>query len=293
MSAPQGNGGVQIQVSEQRTPVAISIANYLYQNPIMKQRTGLLNNTTDIDFFRYKRFERALLSDDYKNKQQNPKNGLIPINDAVEVQKVLVMLIQNQMLLPLNKLHYADIKAVKGWKPNKQKPTLKRSDKAVIDPDAYYGWLYQKPNPFILLYSILAIAGVFAVILFPLWPRIMKRGVWYLSMAALGLIGLFFATAIVRLIIYIISLVAFPKPFWLFPNLFEDCGVLESFQPLKEARRVMKMMKHFSQLNQPRPMKPSVPRPVPLSSKRERLPWKKLKSKNVYKFLYYKFNLQI
>lgn len=105
-------------------------------------------------------------------------------------------------------------------------------DKAHVDPDAYFAWIYTKPNPYILLYSILAVAGIFAVILFPLWPSFMKRGVWYLSMAALGLIGLFFATAIVRLIIYIISLVAFPKPFWLFPNLFEDCGVLESFQPL-------------------------------------------------------------
>ncbi|RLV94315.1 Translocation protein SEC62 [Spathaspora sp. JA1] len=227
-----GQNGVQIQVSPQRTPLATSLANYLYQNPIMKQRTGLLSNTTDLEFFRYKRFQRALLSDDYKSKQSNPKNGLIPINDTTEVQKVLVMLIQNQMILPVQKLHFDEIKAVKGWKPNRAKPTLKRSDKATIDADAYYGWLYQKPNPFIWLYSILAIVGVFAVILFPLWPRVMKRGVWYLSMGALGLIGLFFVTAIVRLIIYIVSLVAFPKPFWLFPNLFEDCGVIESFQPL-------------------------------------------------------------
>ena len=47
------------------------------------------------------------------------------------------------LLLPLQKLHYAEVKAVKGWKPNKEKPTLKRADKAVMDPDVYYGWLYQ------------------------------------------------------------------------------------------------------------------------------------------------------
>ncbi|KAL6453661.1 SEC62 Translocation protein SEC62 [Candida maltosa Xu316] len=235
MSAPAQqpqSGQFQVPTSTQRSPIATNVANYLFQNPILKQRTGLLDNTNDIEFFRYKRFERALLSDDYKQKQQNPKNGLVPITNTEDVQKIFVLLIQNQLLLPVTKLHYAEIKAVKGWKPNKDKPTLKRADKAVIDSNSYYGWLYQKPNPFILLYSVLAIAGVFTVILFPLWPNFMKRGVWYLSMGALGLIGLFFLTAIVRLIIYIISLVAFPKPFWLFPNLFEDCGVIESFQPV-------------------------------------------------------------
>ncbi|RCK61059.1 Translocation protein SEC62 [Candida viswanathii] len=228
----QQNGQFQVATSTQRSPVANNIANFLFQNPILKQRTGLLNNATDIEFFRFKRFQRALLSDEYKERQRNPKNGLIPINNAQDVQNVFVLLIQNQLLLPVTKLHYAEIKEVKGWKPNKEKPTLKRADKAVMDPNTYYAWLYQKPNPFILLYSVLAIAGVFTVILFPLWPNFMKRGVWYLSMGALGLIALFFLTAIVRLIIYIISVVAFPKPLWLFPNLFEDCGVIESFQPV-------------------------------------------------------------
>lgn len=226
------NGQFQIQTTGQRSPVATRIANFLFKNSILKQRTGLLDNTNDLDFFKYKRFERALLSEDYKSRQQNPKNGLPPISNAQEVQRIFILLIQNQLILPVTKLHYAEVKAIKGWKPNREKPTLKKAEKAVIDPNSYFGWLYTKPNPFILLYSILAIAGVFAVILFPLWPTFMRRGVWYLSMGALGLIGLFFATAIVRLIIYIISLVAFPKPFWLFPNLFEDCGVIESFKPL-------------------------------------------------------------
>ncbi|ODV80345.1 subunit of ER protein translocation complex [Suhomyces tanzawaensis NRRL Y-17324] len=228
----QPGGDVQVPIAQQKSPIAINLANYLKDNKILKERTGLLNNTDDIDFFRFKRLIRALLSDDYKSKQQNPKNGLPLIANETEAQKIFIMLIQNQLLLPLQKLHFVEIKQHRGWKPNKTKPTLVRIEKATLDANAYFGWIYTKPNPYILLYSILAIVGVFSVILFPLWPAFMKRGVWYLSMAALGVIGLFFLTAIVRLIIYIISLVAFPKPFWLFPNLFEDCGVIESFQPL-------------------------------------------------------------
>lgn len=224
---------VPITTSNQRSQVAINIANYLKDNKILKQRTGLLNNSEDVEFFRYKRLARALLSDEYKQKQANHKNGLIPIADEQEAAKVFITLIQSQFVIPVEKLHYNQIKETnKSWKPNRNKPTLKQSTKANIHPDAYFVWTYNKPNPFILLYSILLIVGIFAIILFPLWPNFMKIGVWYLSMGLLGLLGLFFLIAIIRLIIYIITLVVLPRAFWLYPNLFEDCGVIESFQPL-------------------------------------------------------------
>ncbi|CAK7896093.1 translocation protein Sec62p [[Candida] anglica] len=225
--------GVQVPVTNQKSQAAISLANYLRDNKALKQRTGLLNNKEDIDFFRFKRFVRLLTSDEYKKKQSNPKNGLMPINSEKEAVQAFIMLIQGQFVIPINKLHFKEIKETNpSWKPNRSKPTLTPSNKANLEPNAYFAWTYTKPNPFMLLYGILLIVGIFAVILFPLWPSFMKVGVWYLSMAFLGLIALFFAIAIVRLIIYVITLLALPRAFWLYPNLFEDCGVLESFQPL-------------------------------------------------------------
>lgn len=223
--------GTQIATSPQKSPLAINIANFLRENAILKRRAGLLNNKDEVDFFRYKRLIRALLSDSYKDKQKNPKNELIPIPNETEAQKVFVQLIQSQFIVPVDKLHYHEIRQNKGWKPNRTKPTLKISQKATLDPDAYFAWTYNKPNPYILLYSVLTLVGVFAVILFPLWPLFMKVGVWYASMGMLGLVGLFFLTAIVRLIIYVVTLLALPQAFWLYPNLFADCGVIESFQP--------------------------------------------------------------
>lgn len=227
--------GVQVPVSNQRSPAAIAIANYLRDNKALKARTGLLNNKEDIDFFRFKRFVRELTSADYKKRQQNPKSGLPPVNNEQEAAKVFIMLIQSQMLIPVTKLHYAEIKQTnKSWKPNKTKPTLVPSNKANLEPNSYFAWTYSKPNPFMLLYGILIIIGIFAVILFPLWPNFMKRGVWYVSMFFLGLVALFFGIAIVRLIIYLITYAVCPQAFWLYPNLFADCGVIESFQPLYE-----------------------------------------------------------
>jgi hypothetical protein len=63
-----------------------------------------------------------------------------------------------------------------------------------------------------------------AGVMFPLWPPIMRLGVWYLSIAVLGLVGLFFAIAIVRLIFYIITVIVASPGIWIFPELFADVG---------------------------------------------------------------------
>lgn len=218
----------------QMQPIAIGLANFLRDNKSLKSRKGLLNNANDVDFFRYKRLVRALTSDEYKTKQANPKNKLVPIKDEKQATELTKILIQCRFIIPVTKLHFNEIKTTnKKWKADRNKPTLVPSKTADLSPDSYFMWNYTKPSPFMLLYSILLIAGVFTIILFPLWPRKMKTGVWYLSMGLLGLLSLFFIIAIIRLIIYIITLLI-GKPFWLYPNLFADVGVIESFYPLYE-----------------------------------------------------------
>lgn len=69
------------------------------------------------------------------------------------------------------------------------------------------------------------VAVLLAGVMFPLWPPFMRQGVWYLSIGLLGLVGAFFVLAIIRLILWAFSKV-FGKPFWLFPNLFADVGVV-------------------------------------------------------------------
>ena len=70
------------------------------------------------------------------------------------------------------------------------------------------------------------------VVMFPLWPVKLRIGVWYLSMAFLGLIGLFFAMAIFRLILFCATVFTVPPGLWLYPNLFEDVGFFDSFRPV-------------------------------------------------------------
>jgi translocation protein SEC62 len=70
------------------------------------------------------------------------------------------------------------------------------------------------------------VALMLAAVMFPLWPPAMRLGVWYLSIAMLGLLGAFFGLAIIRLIFYIITVVIASPGIWIFPQLFADVGVV-------------------------------------------------------------------
>ena len=48
----------------------------------------------------------------------------------------------------------------------------------------------------------------------------------------LGLFGLLMVIAVIRLIFWVITIVAVPPGIWIFPNLFADVGFVESFIPL-------------------------------------------------------------
>jgi translocation protein SEC62 len=110
--------------------------------------------------------------------------------------------------------------------------TVKVAQRQDFEPMMHYAWIYEESSWKTKIYAGLAVIAAFTVVMFPLWPLFMRQGVWYLSMGMLGLLGLFFAMAIVRLILFCLTVFTVPPGFWLFPNLFEDVGFFESFVPL-------------------------------------------------------------
>ncbi|KAI8868175.1 translocation protein, partial [Ramicandelaber brevisporus] len=109
---------------------------------------------------------------------------------------------------------------------------LQISPMQTFDEEHYYAWLYEGSQVMVILGGLALVSIVLAGVMFPLWPAPMRNGAWYVSMAALGCLGLLFAIAIVRLIFYIITVVVASPGIWIFPNLFEDVGFFESFVPL-------------------------------------------------------------
>ena len=90
--------------------------------------------------------------------------------------------------------------------------------------DKYYAWFYEGSQWTNYVGGVAMVAIILAGVMFPLWPPILRLGVWYLSMLLLGLVGLLLVIAVIRLIFYIITILVASPGIWIFPRLFADVG---------------------------------------------------------------------
>lgn len=83
------------------------------------------------------------------------------------------------------------------------------------------------------LLTLLAIAGVLALVLFPIWPFELKYGIWLVSLVLLvAMVGLL----VVRLVVYLLAVI-FDYHVWVFPNFLNSSGFWDSFLPIIEITR--------------------------------------------------------
>lgn len=213
-------------------PAAVAVANFL-RSQELKPRTCLLDEKRK-DMFRVKRAIRALQSPAYVKARS--KNPLLPeVTDRASAENTFKLLPISLLALRISKIDpsvgheghgHAKLKRVKGlW-------TVRIEQHQEANDDDHYVWLYEGAQIKQKLYAAGALVLVIAVVMFPLWPLVMRQGVWYLSMGMLGLIGLFFVMAIFRLILFVVTVFAVPPGLWLYPNLFEDVGFFDSFRPV-------------------------------------------------------------
>lgn len=180
-----------------------------------------------------KRAIRALESPAYA-KAASKKNSLLPpVTDRASAENTFKLLPLSLLALRVSKVdphaghdHAKPKNRVKGlW-------TVRIEQHQETEPMMHYVWLYEGPQWKQKAMALAVVAGIFAVVLFPLWPMMLRQGVWYLSVGMMGLLGLFFAMSIFRLILFCVTVFVVPPGLWLFPNLFEDVGFFDSFKPL-------------------------------------------------------------
>jgi translocation protein SEC62 len=220
---------VPVNPNSPKDPKAIAVAQFL-RSQNLKPRTCIMDGQRK-DMFKVKRAIRALESPAYeKARKKNPL--LPPVTDRASAENVFKLLPLSVLALRVSKVDphaghgHGKTKRVKGlW-------TVKIEQHQEADPMMHYVWLYEGPQWKQKAMAAAVVAGIFAVVLFPLWPIMLRQGVWYLSVGMMGLLGLFFAMAIFRLILFCITVFAVPPGLWLFPNLFEDVGFFDSFKPL-------------------------------------------------------------
>ena len=107
-------------------------------------------------------------------------------------------------------------------------------DQIFVDSSDAYVWLYDPIGWFYWAGGTAIVIGTIAICLFPLWPPMMRTGVHYLSMGAAGFLLSIMGIGVIKYIMFalLFALSAGKLSFWLFPNLTEDVGFLESFMPL-------------------------------------------------------------
>ncbi|KAJ2000491.1 Translocation protein S62 [Coemansia sp. RSA 2322] len=199
-------------IAEQPSKELMGVAAYLYSpnKSGLRAREGVLNGRR-VQFFKGKSALNALT---------RPEDGKAPrVSSREEAVEWAQELLDFQLIVRCDR-NTGDTRQ------------LSINPMQNFEEDAYFAWLYEGSQLMVILGGIGVVAVVLAGVMFPLWPSVLRNGTWYLSMLALGLLGLLFATAIVRLILYLITMVAAPQGLWIFPNLFEDVGFFESFVPL-------------------------------------------------------------
>lgn len=167
---------------------------------------------------------KALLSPSYAKLSSVPK-----VTSESEASQLLAKILPYDFFLRI----------IRGASTTPSGPGAGASIKTIsVDPqqhfasDEFYVWVYDADQTKMLLLAFGMVLIVLAAVMFPLWPVKLRIGVWYLSMAVLGLLGLFFGIAILRLILWLITIVVAKPGIWIFPELFADVGFVRRIQTL-------------------------------------------------------------
>ncbi|KAI5306056.1 hypothetical protein KEM56_002380 [Ascosphaera pollenicola] len=223
---------VPVNAGAPANPQAIAVANFL-RSQDLKPRACVLDGRRR-ELFKVKRAIRALESDAYKKAQRKNPTLLPPVTDRASAENAFKLLPLSVLALRVSKVSSATQHNQTGGGQKRVKGfwNVKIEQHQDVEPLMHYVWLYDGPQWKQKVMAVLTLLAIIAVVMFPLWPMKMRLGVWYLSMGAMGLLGLFFAMAIFRLILFCVTVFAVPPGLWLYPNLFEDVGFMDSFRPV-------------------------------------------------------------
>jgi len=107
-------------------------------------------------------------------------------------------------------------------------------EQVFVDGSEAYVWIYDPVPYYYWLAGGAVVLAVVALCLFPLWPPIVRKGVYYLSVAAVAFLMFILGLAVLRVVVFCgLWLASLGKHhLWLFPNLTEDVGFFASFWPV-------------------------------------------------------------
>lgn len=133
--------------------------------------------------------------------------------------------------------HAEDGKGDKDKDKEKRKRKIRlemHPEQLFVDGHEAYVWLFDPIPMHYWIFGALLVVGAIVICLFPLWPPMLRKGVYYLSIAAAGFLVFILGLAVLRFVLFCLVWVVTggKHHFWLLPNLTEDVGFFASFWPL-------------------------------------------------------------
>jgi len=191
----------------------MEIAKYLLSSDSkMKTRSGVLNGRR-VEYFKGKAATHALMRKAYSKSKKRPT-----IENREKAAEYMNELVNNGLILRVNHT------------PHSKQCSFNQTQ--TFNDDFYFVWIYEgsQLKTLILGFGILLI--VLAGVMFQVWPAKLRRGAYYILVALMWVMVAFFVMVIFRFILYLVTLVVCKRSIWLFPNLFADVGIIESFEPV-------------------------------------------------------------
>ncbi|EMR08731.1 hypothetical protein PNEG_02906 [Pneumocystis murina B123] len=217
-------------MSPETSEQALTLARLLRHQSLLKHRSGVLNGKR-VDFFKAKYIFRFFETSFYVKKAKKTPS-LPSIKTEEDVVKTIRLLVDHALIQRVDKLSSRkDRRGVRSYRLQTY------ASQEEITQDAYYAWLYDFVPMSTFFLGLGTLILILIIIVYPLWPSKMRRIVYYLSWAALGLISLLIVITILRLIFYVITTTFLPPGIWIFPNLYEDVGFVDSFKPIWDWHR--------------------------------------------------------
>lgn len=120
---------------------------------------------------------------------------------------------------------------VKGM-PSKDNRTVSISISRKFNRKDSYIWVEDQTSNVHMILSIVLVLVVLVLIMYQVWPSRIRSKMTYVFYPVFAFVIFLGVLAIVRLIVFSVTIFMYPPGIWLFPNLFADVGFIDSFIPV-------------------------------------------------------------
>lgn len=198
---------------------------------------GFLHQMLEHKFFH--RAEKVIVKSDDKKKSKKGKPDAEAESAAEEAKKKGEKRGKNAESAESSDPDGKGKDGKKKKKKKKDKPTKKvkldmHLTQTFVDGKEPFVWIYDPIPLKAWLIGFGLVVGAVLLCLFPLWPRVVRTYVYYLSVAAAGFLFFIIGLAVLRFIVFVLvwCVTIGRHHFWMLPNLTEDVGFFASFWPL-------------------------------------------------------------